>query len=422
MLPDVVARCITVTAAPTPRAAGSRAPSADADAVPVGEDVPVLKVRSASPPDVVPIPVAGDGVGGADPAELVSPRLVTALVAGVATFVLALAMLVVPPPYAVHSPGPTWDTLSEVEGAPMIRVEGAETYPTDGELRLTTVYTIGGPGVPATAGDVLRGWLSPVRAVLPREAVYAPDVTREEVRERSQDQMTSSQTNATVAALTELGYEVPAVLHVATVPDDGASSGVVEPGDVLEWIAPVTGERTEITSFEALSEVLGGTAPGSPVRLGVLRDGQDVELEVVTGDDGEGGSLLGVLISPDVDLPVDVEIAIERVGGPSAGLVFALGIVDVLTPGALTGGEAIAGTGTMSLDGNVGPIGGIVQKLAGASRDGADWFLAPVDNCASVVGNVPDGLHVVAVDSLAQAREAVEAIADGNGEELLGCS
>jgi PDZ domain-containing protein len=91
-------------------------------------------------------------------------------------------------------------------------------------------------------------------------------------------------------------------------------------------------------------------------------------------------------------------------------MMFALGIVDKLTPGEMTGGERIAGTGTVDSDGTVGPIGGIQQKLVGAEGAGADWFLAPAGNCDEVVGHVPDGLRVVRVETLAQARDAVEAI------------
>lgn len=364
----------------------------------------------------------GTGLPEPQPAPSVSPRVVTAAVAGALTLVLVLAMMFVPAPYAIQSPGPTVDTLAEVDGAPMIAVDGAPTYPTDGQLRLTTVAVVGGPGFPASVGDVLRGWLSSARRVTPREAVFEPDQSRQEVSERSSAEMTSSQTNASVAALTELGYEVPAVLDVADVPAGGAAEGIVAEGDVLRWIAAPGGEQVDVTSFGDLSDVLSATAPGSTVTLGVVRSGEELTLDVVTGDDGSGGSLLGVLIAPDVDLPLDIEIAIEDVGGPSAGLMFALGIVDVLTPGALTGGEVVAGTGTISIDGEVGPIGGIEQKLAGARRDGASWFLAPRDNCGSVVGSVPSGLRVVAVSTLAEARSALEAIADGDGATLAGCT
>ena len=155
--------------------------------------------------------------------------------------------------------------------------------------------------------------------------------------------------------------------------------------------------------------------------LGVERAGEGTEVEVVTQDDGEGGSLLGVMIAPEVDLPFEVEFAIENIGGPSAGLMLALGIIDILTPGSLTGGQDVAGTGTVDLAGDVGPIGGIQQKMAGALRDGADWFLAPVENCDEVVGAVPDGLEVIAVDTVGDAVAALEAVAQGSTTDLPRC-
>lgn len=359
----------------------------------------------------------------------VSPRTVTTVLAGAVLVLLVLGILLVPLPYAVWRPGPTVDTLSEVDDVPLIEVTEAPTYPTSGELRLTTISTLGGPGYPVTAVDVLGAWLADDEVVRPVESVFPQDVSREELDEDSTRQMTSSQTNATVAALTELGHEVPAVLEVRDVVPEAPAHGVVLPGDVLTWLRPAGEERTDLETFADLSAVLDDTPPGTSVVLGLERDGQEVEVEVSTmapgphtGGGETEGSVLGLLLDPDLDVPVDISIAIENIGGSSAGTMFALGIIDVLTPGEMTGGERIAGTGMMSLDGRVGPISGIRQKLAGAARDGAEWFLAPVENCDEVPGYVPDGLQVVAVGTLAEARDAVDAIAAGEGQELPGCS
>nr|WP_237727891.1 S16 family serine protease [Cellulomonas sp. APG4] len=227
--------------------------------------------------------------------------------------------------------------------------------------------------------------------------------------------MISSQEHATVAALEELGYEVPTTLLVESAIEGTGSAGVVEEGDV---ITAVDGE--DVTSFSDLSAVLDEVSPGAEVELAVEREGEPVELEVTTTEQ-DGKALLGVFIDPEFELPVDVRIQIENVGGPSAGLMFALGIVDVLTEADETGGVTIAGTGTMDLTGAVGPIGGIRQKLYGAREDGATWFLAPEDNCGEVVGHVPDGLSVTSVGTLAQARAAVEAIGRGETEGLPTC-
>lgn len=338
----------------------------------------------------------------------------------VAFLLLLTLVLVVPVPYAIRAPGPTVDTLGEAEGTPLITVTDAETYESEGELRLTTVSVAGGPGFPVGSLQALRAWFDPRQAVVPREAVFPANQTREEADQQSQAQMTSSQENATVAALEALGHEVPTTLTVAGAVPDGPSVDLLEEGDVLVSIA-ADGATTPLTSFAELSGVLGGTPAGSEVVVGVLRDGEEVEVTVTTGDDGSGGSVLGVLVDPEFSAPVHVEIAISNIGGASAGMMFALGIMDTLTPDDVTGGAVIAGTGTIDLAGEVGPIGGIVQKMNGSVRDGATAFLAPVANCGEVVGNVPAGLQVVAVSTLTEAWDAVTAIGLGQGEGLPTC-
>lgn len=374
-----------------------------------------------------------DGAGDLLDGPLVSRRSVTLVLSGALLAMLLLTMVLVPLPYAVQAPGPTVNTLDEVDGEPLITVDGAETYPTSGELRLTTVAVAGGPGYPVTAVDVLTGWLSPSEVVLPREAVFPEGSTRESIDEESTAQMVSSQTNATVAALEELGYDVPMVLTVAGVAHGSGAEGVLEEGDVVTAVETTDGGRTAVGSFSDLSGVLAQTAPGTDVTVTVRRDGAEVALDVTTSaparpdpaveTDAEpsAGSVLGVLLEPDVQLPLDASFDIDKIGGPSAGTMFALGLIDLLTRGEMTGGEHVAGTGTMDLSGEVGPIGGIRLKLVGAVRDGATWFLAPERNCDEVVGHVPDGLRVVAVGTLAEAREAVEAIGAGSGADLPTC-
>ena len=381
--------------------------------------------ETLEPADLLATPGRAGEVPG-DDAPLVSRRSVTMVVSGALLVLLVLGMVLVPLPYAVERPGPTVNTLAEVDGEPLITVDGAGTFPTDGELRLTTVSVLGGPGHPVTAARVLAGWLAADEVVLPREAVFPEGSTRESLDEESSAQMTSSQTNATVAALEELGYDVPMVLTVDGTAEGSGAEGALLPGDVITSIQPEGAARTEIRSFSELSEVLGATPPRAAVSVGVERDGAETTVEVTTmahpGDDDTEGSLLGVMLVPDVQLPVDISFDIENIGGPSAGTMFALGIVDTLTPGEMTGGEPIAGTGTMNLAGEVGAIGGIRLKLVGAQRDGAEWFLAPAGNCDEVAGHVPAGLTVVSVATLAEARDAVEAIGTGSGDTLPTCA
>ncbi|GAA4736664.1 PDZ domain-containing protein [Isoptericola chiayiensis] len=352
-----------------------------------------------------------------------SPRSVTLVVSLLVTAVVAAVLIVMPTAYAVRTPGPTEDTLgTQDRGAgqsaselPLIEISGADTYPASGELRLTTVSVYGGPGGDVLLGDVLWGWVSQERSVQPVEAIFPEPITSEEQQEQGQAQMLSSQESATVAALTELGYDVPTTMTVVAAAEGTGAEGVVAEGDV---IVSLDGEPLE-TYPELLAE-LDGVSPGDDVVLGVERDGEPLDLTVTTGQ-GDDRALLGVLIDPQYDFPVDVTIQIEDIGGPSAGTMFALGIIDLMTPEDELDGAVVAGTGTMDVDGRVGPIGGIEQKMYGALRDGAGWFLAPSDNCPQVVGHEPEGLEVVSVATLSEARAAMEAIGAGDGADLPRC-
>ncbi|ROS76869.1 PDZ domain-containing protein [Cellulomonas sp. PhB143] len=344
-----------------------------------------------------------------------TPRSTTLGVALVVMLGLLAVMVLLPAPYAVRAPGPTENTLGTQDGKDLITISGAKTYPASGELRLTTVSVSGGPGYPAQAPAVVRGWLDAKDSVYPVEELFPPDESADQVAARNEADMVSSQESATVAALTEAGYDVPVTLTVqGTVPDSGAD-GVLEKGDV---IVALDGEK--IVTYQDLIDRLDATTPGDDVVVGVRRDGAAKDVTVTTGG-SDGRTVLGVLLGTDFDMPVDVDIQIGDIGGPSAGTMFALGIVDKLTPADEAGGKVIAGTGTMGVDGVVGPIGGIRQKLYGAQRDGAAWFLAPESNCDEVVGHVPPGLHVAAVGTLDEAVDAMTAIGSGKGSGLTSC-
>ena len=357
----------------------------------------------------------GFGEGYPSDAPALTGRAITLAVSMVTTALLVAAASVIPLPYAISSPGPTLDTLGSHDGSPLISIAGAPTYPSTGELRLTTVALAGGDRAPVSLVAFVRGWLDETRTVRPVEQVIPPNQTGAEIDEQNQAAMTSSQERATVAALEELGYEIPTTLDIAEVLEGTGAFGVIEPGDVL---VALDGHR--LANFADLSRRMDAVVPGAAVRIAADRDGTLVDLDVTTTDDGTGRALLGVLVDPEFEMPVQVTIKIESIGGPSAGLMFALGIIDRLTETDETGGARIAGTGTMDLTGEVGPIGGIGQKLIGARDDGAAWFLAPEGNCSEVT-SVPDGLRVVAVATLAEARAAVEAIGAGEADGLPSC-
>jgi PDZ domain-containing protein len=299
----------------------------------------------------------------------------------------------------------------------LIEIEGRDTYPTEGTLDLTTVSVFGGPGRDVDVLDVVTSWFDPAEAVLPEEELFPPDQTEEQVEQQNAEEMVSSQENATAAAMGELGIAVPTTLTVVGFSEGSDAARQLREGDVVTAV-----EGDAVPDLPQLRERLQAVDAGQPATITVTRDGESSDVEVTTLEGEEGQTLLGVLIDPAYDFPFDVSIQIEDIGGPSAGMMFALGIVDKLTPGAMTGGEVIAGTGTIDSAGQVGPIGGIRQKLVGAQRNGAEWFLAPAGNCAEVAGHVPDGLQVFRVATLSEARDAVEAIASGDTGDLAACS
>ncbi|WP_245643538.1 YlbL family protein [Sanguibacter suarezii] len=353
------------------------------------------------------------------PEERPSRRSITLGVSFMATVLLLSGLAVLPAPYVVKSPGPTRDTLGQADGADLIQISGTETYPSTGELLLTTVGVGGGPGYPVNLVQVVQGWFDDTRAVFPVEEVFPTNITREELDAESAADMVSSQENATYAALSELGYDIPVTLVAAGTVEASQAPDHVQEGDVITSL-----NGAPVTSSQGLVDALSEIEPGTTVTLGLVRDGVPVEETFETVDPPEGGtgSRLGVLVDTTFDFPVDVDIQIEDIGGPSAGTMFALGIIDKLTPQDEANGEVIAGTGTMDTTGTVGPIGGIRQKLNGAVRDGASWFLAPAANCDEVVGHVPDGLRVVKVATLAEAYDAMVAIGAGEGDSLPTCS
>lgn len=342
------------------------------------------------------------------------------LLAGAVVGVLLLGTA--PAPYVIERPGPVFDTLGEVsiDGEPLalIEIEGAETFETSGRLDLLTVRIQGSPESPPSWIDIATAWFQPSHAVIPIEVVYPPGRTGEDADERSAIEMQNSQQEAIAAALRELEIPFDSIVHVVDVQDGTPADGVMRAGDE---ILQAGGAPTPDVSV--LREEIGRNGTTAPMDFLIRRDGveQTVTATPQLAEDGET-AVIGVLVGGRYDFPFDVAIQLQNVGGPSAGMMFALGIYDKLTPGALTGGEHIAGTGTIEAGGGVGAIGGIRQKMHGALEDGAAWFLAPAANCAEVAGNVPGGLEVFSVATLDDALEVVEAIGgDGDLGALARC-
>lgn len=353
---------------------------------------------------------------GNPPHTGISRRSGGALALVVAAILTAAGLNWVTVDRVVYHPGPVYDTLGTVDDEPVVSVdEDLTTYPTEGDLYFTTVRLDGGPGEEVTAWEWLRASLDPALSVYPRRQVFSEDTTVEQVREQNTELMEHSQQDAAVVGLRAAGVEVPEDVVVAQVIQDAPADGVLHADDQILQV-----EGQPVTDTETVRSRLQEVEAGQSAAMTVLRDGEEVQIEVPTKRDEESGrTIVGVYLAPRYDMPYDVTIQAGRVGGPSAGLMFSLAVYDVLTPDALTGGSSVAGTGTITGLGNVGPISGVAQKMYASQRAGADLFLAPAANCDEVVGAEPDGLPVVPVSTFDEALGYVEQLAaTGDADDL----
>jgi PDZ domain-containing protein len=349
-----------------------------------------------------------------------SRRSVASLLAVGLLLVLVVLVGSTSVPYVTVSPGPTLDVLGEQGDEPIVDVDGTRTYPTEGQMRLTTV-SVTNPENELNLAEALLAWLGRDAAVLPYRAMYPEPRTNESERAEGAAQMVGSQDAATAAALTELGEELPTYAEVLGVTPDGPSDGELEARD---RVLSVAGEPTD--DVQGVLDALEGVEPGDPVEVKVLRKGDErtVTITTVPGTEDPEQATVGILVGTGYEFPFDVRVRIdESIGGSSAGLMFALSIYDTLTPGPLTGGEVVAGTGTITAEGDVGPIGGIVQKIAGAEESGASLFFVPPDNCDSVVAADldEDGPRLVRADTLHSAVESLEKYVEDPSAELPRC-
>lgn len=338
----------------------------------------------------------------------------TVFVGSVLTAVLVVVGVAVPVPYVAIGPGVTFDTLGSVDGNPVVSFSGDgvpaavnDPVPAGGQLNMTTISVTDG----VRLFQALSLWATGEYALAPREDYFPPDKTVEQVRAEDAQAFRDSQSSAEIAALNHLGY--PQVVYVGTIPADSPSSGVLQPQDQITAL-----DDTPVTDLASLAAALQGTSPGQVVGVTVLRDGAPQTAKVTlgsapAGSQDAGRGYLGISAVQRPKAPFTITISLEQIGGPSAGLMFTLGIIDRLGGQDLTGGRFIAGTGTMSNDGKVGPIGGVLLKLITARDAGATVFLVPADNCSEAVTQVPDGLQLVKVSTLDDALSALQTLKDG---------
>ncbi|WP_031937457.1 PDZ domain-containing protein [Prescottella defluvii] len=346
-------------------------------------------------------------------------RIVTMLAALAPVVALGVLGTTVKVPFVALGPGPTFNTLGETDvdedgeivRKPVVEIEGAAVDPTSGNLNMTTVAVRDR----LTLFDALGLWASGRQSLVPREEVYPPQKSKDEVQEENSAQFARSENAAELAALRYLN--LPVAVQIGTVGSDGPAAGVLQEGDLVLRVG-----GTPVDTVQGLQDVVGAAGAGSTVDITYVRDGVETTTPVTLGsrppadgdsvDDANRGYLgVGAKEVPNVPFTIDFNLA--DIGGPSAGLMFSLAVIDKLSPGELNGGNFVAGTGTIDPEGDVGPIGGIPHKLIAAQEAGATTFLVPAKNCDEALANKPDGLTLVKVETLSGAIDALAEIDAG---------
>lgn len=344
-------------------------------------------------------------------------RNALAIVSSLLFAALAAALVLIPAPYVAWRPGQTLDVLASTDRGPVIDVTGLQTFDAVGSLLMTTVSTT---RVDSTLSlpEAIYVFLDPSSDAMPREVIYPPGKTNEQVQSEAVASMDTSRNNATVAALRADGVKVTELPRVASVTMSGPSADKLQPGDLITAVdtLPVA-SRDEVTAQISTHDV------GDAIVFTVLRDGSELTVSVTSDASATDPRQPIVGISVDTGYRFDPTVTFNvdaSVTGPSAGLVFALGIYDHITDGQLVAGRVVAGTGTMDPNGRVGRIGGIREKIKGAERDGATVFLVPEGNCADI-GDLNTPLTLVSVATLKDAISALQLINEGNTAEVPVC-
>ena len=345
---------------------------------------------------------------------------------------LLCAGVFIPVPYSEMSPGPTVNTLGDHDGEPVLQISGRKTYPADGNLNMTTVR-VTSADYKMNLVEAVYGWLAHDSKVVPHDTLYPDGKTEEQSTQENAEEFSQSQESAKVAALKELGIPVQSWVIVSTVVKGSPAQGRLHAGDVIKAV-----DSTAVKQPADVAKLVTKHQPGQKVDFTIVPAKEQAAAEkknatatktrnitittTASDDSGKKRAIVGISAGTDHTFPFTIDIKLADVGGPSAGLMFALGIYDKLTPGNLTGGKFVAGTGTIDDSGKVGPIGGIEMKTVGARDKGAQYFLTPAENCAAAAKDTPSGLTLVKVNTIDDALGALKDLRTGKTADLPKCT
>ncbi len=343
-------------------------------------------------------------------------RTWAALVAVPLFVALGLYMAVSPLPFVTYAPGLTINVLGDNGNKPIISVQGHQAYRDDGELRMTTV-SVTQRNAKLDLLTLMQTWISRDDAVYPYATQYGDGGSQQQDTEEGQVEMIRSQDSAIAAALRQLGYPVHPALEILAVTPDMPADGKLRPRDVVRRF-----NGTRVTAATQLAKLIAAVPSGTSVPVTVVRKGKPITMRI-TPVKKDGHKLIGVTLGLGYTFPFKVSVNIsEAIGGPSAGLMFALSIYDTLTPGSLTSGGTVAGTGTIDGRGTVGEIGGIQQKIVGARQAGAQLFLVPPANCADALTSDHGSMRLAKAATLKDAIAELDAWGKNHDVALPQCT
>ncbi|MGW3285833.1 YlbL family protein [Streptomyces sp. NPDC001002] len=359
-------------------------------------------------------------------------RTATMLASTLMLIALLCAGVFIPVPYSEMSPGPTVNTLGDHDGEPVLQISGHKTYAATGHLNMTTVR-VTSADYRMNLVEAVYGWLAHDNKVVPHDTLYPDGKTEEQSTQENAEEFSQSQESAKVAALRALKVPVKSWVIVSTVVKDSPAEGKLHAGDVIKAVDGTTvKEPTDVadlvTKHQPRQDVVFTIVPAKEQAAAEKEHKTATKTQKITlttaasHDEGEKRAIVGISAGTDHTFPFTIDIKLADVGGPSAGLMFSLGIYDKLTPGNLTGGKFVAGTGTIDDEGKVGPIGGIEMKTVGARSKGAQYFLTPADNCKAAAKDTPDGLTLVKVKTIDDALGALKDIRSGKTSALPKCT
>ncbi|MBY8888256.1 PDZ domain-containing protein [Streptomyces sp. PTM05] len=351
-------------------------------------------------------------------------RTATLLTSTLLLIALLCVGVLIPVPYSEMSPGPTVNTLGDNDGQPVLQISGRKTYPTSGNLNMTTVR-VTGSDYTMNLVEAVAGWLSDDDVVVPHSTLYPDNQTAQQANQEDAEEFSQSQDSAKVAALKALHLPVGSQVVVGAVVKGDPAEGKLHAGDVIKAV-----DGTAVTQPGDVAKLVTKHKPGQDVVFTVIpaknagtsgAATQQVTVRTAKASDNSR-AIVGIQAQTAHTYPFPINIQLANVGGPSAGMMFSLGIVDKLTPTDLTGGKFVAGTGTIDDNGTVGPIGGIPLKIIAAHDAGAKYFLTPKDNCAEASQNPPSGIRLVEVATLNDSLNALTDIREGKLSALPSCT